>query len=328
MSQGEELLNTLSEEDISLYSANPDTEEHIVVGADRFITVPASLQRLAVQYDHNVETVTFDCPRYWDGLDMSKLVVVINYIRPDGQTGSYPATNIRVDETDTNSMHFDWTIDWHVTEAFGNLTFLVCIRKSDEDGNDINHWNSELNTTAKISKGLDCEGTIADRYPSLVTQLLTRLGTVESKVGTYDSDIANLKAKGGTHDLEIDALNAQTDDLYSMAIDLQGRVGTLEEGCGTAPEVDLSAIEADISTLKTDVEGIKTTDETQQASIDGLTTRLDEMSLATTGLDFAGWNDGSFVETLSDGSTITHTVEFDAEGNVTKVGGISIGGLA
>lgn len=327
MSQGEELLNTLSEEDISLYSANPATEEHIVVGADRFITVPASLQRLAVQYDHNVETVTFDCPRYWDGLDMSQLVVVINYIRPDGQTGSYPATNIRVNETDTNIMHFDWTIDWHVTEAFGNLTFLVCIRKSDGEGNDINHWNSELNTTAKISKGLDCEGTVADRYPSLITQLLTRIGTVEETVSTYDSDIANLKAKDSTHDLEIDALNAQTDDLYSVTVDLQTEINALKEG-GSSSDVDLSGIEADISTLKTDVEGIKTTDETQQTSIDDLTTRLDEMTLTTTELDFTSWNDGSFAETLSDGSTITHTVEFDEEGNVTKVGGISIGGLA
>ena len=222
MSQGEELLNTLSEEDISLYSANPATEEHIVVGADRFITVPASLQRLAVQYDHNVETVTFDCPRYWDGLDMSQLVVVINYIRPDGQTGSYPATNIRVDDADESTMHFDWTIDWHVTEAFGNLTFLVCIRKSDAEGNDINHWNSELNTTAKISKGLDCEGTVADRYPSLITQLLTRLGTVEETVDGYSNDIYALQVKDAFLDSEI----AQIDEMY---IELEERVSTIEE---------------------------------------------------------------------------------------------------
>ena len=57
----------------------PNLEEHIKIGLDRHITVPESLKRIAVQYDHNVETVTFDCPRYWDGHDMSKMTVYINY---------------------------------------------------------------------------------------------------------------------------------------------------------------------------------------------------------------------------------------------------------
>ena len=56
----EELLDSLSEEEISAYTADSATEEHIVVGADRFITVPDSLKRIAVQFDHNIETVTFD----------------------------------------------------------------------------------------------------------------------------------------------------------------------------------------------------------------------------------------------------------------------------
>ena len=64
MSQAEELLDSISVDDIALYTADPETEEHIVVGSDRFITVPNSLKRIGVQYDHNIETVTFDCPRY------------------------------------------------------------------------------------------------------------------------------------------------------------------------------------------------------------------------------------------------------------------------
>ena len=39
-------------------------EPHIVIDDDRYIAVPKKLRRLAVQHDHNVETVTFDCPRY------------------------------------------------------------------------------------------------------------------------------------------------------------------------------------------------------------------------------------------------------------------------
>ena len=56
------------------------SEEHIIIGRDRYITVPEGLKRIAVQYDHNVETVTFDCPRYWDEHDLSTMNIYINYI--------------------------------------------------------------------------------------------------------------------------------------------------------------------------------------------------------------------------------------------------------
>lgn len=172
MSRAEELLNTLAGDDSSpvLRLANPETEPHIVVGDDRFITVPKELRRIAVQFDHDVETVTFDCPRYWDGLDMSQLFVYINYMRKDRITGSYKATNVTVDETDSNIMHFDWTISKNVSQVKGELRFLVCIKKADEEGNEVNHWNSELNTEMYVSEGLETGEAIAARYPDIILQ--------------------------------------------------------------------------------------------------------------------------------------------------------------
>lgn len=172
MSRAEELLNTLAGDDSSpvLRLANPETEPHVVVGDDRFITVPKELQRIAVQFDHDVETVTFDCPRYWDGLDMSQLFVYINYMRKDRITGCYKATNVTVDETDSNIMHFDWTISKNVSQVKGELRFLVCIKKADEEGNEVNHWNSELNTQMYVSEGLETGEAIAARYPDIILQ--------------------------------------------------------------------------------------------------------------------------------------------------------------
>ena len=170
MSKAEKLLNGLSESDISLQSANPETEPHIVIGDDRFISVPVELRRIAVQYDHDVETVTFDCPRYWDDLDMSKLSIYINYMRKDREVGLYKATDISIDAANDKIMHFNWTISHNVTEAVGSLKFLICIKKSDADGNEVNHWNSELNTEMYISEGLEVESGIFDPYPDLIAQ--------------------------------------------------------------------------------------------------------------------------------------------------------------
>lgn len=181
MSQAEELLDSLPENDISTYTAEPTTEGHIIVGSDRFITVPEELKRIAVQYDHDVETVTFDCPRYWDGLDMSKMKVYINFMRKDGVPGCYLSETVTVDDADSNIMHFDWTISRHVTEVKGELAFLVCVKKVDLDtAEEINHWNSELNQEMYISEGLECMESIVNSYPDIITQLLLRMEYTES----------------------------------------------------------------------------------------------------------------------------------------------------
>ena len=180
MSQASELLNSLTVDEIETYTVDPSVEPHIVVGSDRYITVPEELKRIAVQFDHDVETVTFDCPRYWDGLDMSEMKVYVNYMRADKVRGMYWAKNVTVDEADNSIMHFDWTISSNVTLVPGMLTFLICIKKTDENGYEENHWNSELCDTMTISQGLECEEVIMDLHPDIITDLLTRMDYVET----------------------------------------------------------------------------------------------------------------------------------------------------
>lgn len=173
MSQADELLNSLSSDDISLYAvgATPE-EEHIVISDDRVITVPDSLKRIAVQWDHDIETVTFDCPRYWDGHDLSTMAIYINHLCPSGALGCTIATNVYVDESNTNLMHFDWTISECVTMAEGYITFLVCAKTQDEDGTNRHHWNSEINKEMFVSEGLELPSDFMETHPDVLTQVL------------------------------------------------------------------------------------------------------------------------------------------------------------
>ena len=151
-------------------------EPHIVIDSDRTIKIPNSLKRLAVQHDHNIETVTFDCPRYWDNHDMSKMAVYINYMLSDGYTDSYPVDNVTVDG---DVMHFTWTISRNVTHVSGVINFLVCVKNTDDEGNEVNHWNSELCQDAYISKGMENEEIGALEQTDLITSLLLRMDSVE-----------------------------------------------------------------------------------------------------------------------------------------------------
>ena len=164
MSKAEGLLESLSTDNSGIL------EPHIIIDKKRKVSVPDELKRIAVQHDHNIETVTFDCPRYWDGNDMSQSRICVNYKRPDGDLGSCVAGNVIVDDTDQSIMHFDWMISQDVTVKDGSLTFLVCIKKIDADtGEEINNWHSELNTEMYISKGLECDKIVNGAYSELVS---------------------------------------------------------------------------------------------------------------------------------------------------------------
>lgn len=176
MSDAYEALMDMTDDQVATYTIDPSTEGHIVVGPDRFVTVPESLKRIGVQYDHKIETVTFDCPRYWDGHDMSQMHIYINFRAANGEIGGYIAQNISVDG---DIMHFDWTITKDVTQAAGKIAFLVCVKKSDVEGNEENHWNSELCMDMYVSEGLESEPTLEDYDPIVITQLLTRMDRVE-----------------------------------------------------------------------------------------------------------------------------------------------------
>ena len=170
--------------------------EHVVVGSDRYITVPESLQKIGVQFDHNAETVTFDCPRYWDGHDLSTMKIYINYMRPNDSFGAYLCSDAEIDSMDNTIMHFNWIISGHVTEFAGPLSFLVCICDVDQNGDATTHWNSELNTQMYISSGMKCRDAILGRYPDIITQLLNRMDSVEA---VFAPTVEITEIQGGHH---------------------------------------------------------------------------------------------------------------------------------
>lgn len=173
MSEIDKMLDNVSDDDIALYlTGETPEEEHVVIDNDRKIIVPDSLKRIAVQHDHDIETVTFDCPRYWDGHDLSKMMVYVNHLCPSGALGCTVATNVTVDSTNSDIMHFDWTISECVTMAEGHITFLVCAKTQDEDGTNRHHWNSEICRDMYVSEGLELPDDFMEAYPDVLTQVL------------------------------------------------------------------------------------------------------------------------------------------------------------
>lgn len=217
MATAEELLAAI---------AASEVEEHIAIGLDRVVTVPAALKAIAVQHDHNIETVTFDCPRYWDGHDFSKMSIYVNYRNAKGEVGQYPVTNVTVDSSNSNIIHFDWTVSEYVTRAKGKISFLVCIYTTDSDGMKQRHWNSRLNQDMEVLEGLELDGDIIyDQNPDIIENMLARIETLEALGGI------------GSGSLPADAMSANVYDPQGKRTDIFKYVDDkVAEGGGNSGE--------------------------------------------------------------------------------------------
>ena len=153
MSLAENLLNSLDETAYqnSRIAGSGYEEAHIVVNADRSITVPPELQQIAVTGDKDVETVTFDCTRYWDGNDLSTFSIFLYYSLPDGVKGVFKPNAIYLSD---DYYSFDWTIGSELTHREGTIAISLVARQTDADGNVLKQWGSFPNSEMKIVAGL------------------------------------------------------------------------------------------------------------------------------------------------------------------------------
>ena len=294
MSQADALLASLAE------TTSASSEAYIVIGEDRFITVPDSLKRIAVQYDHNIETVTFECPRYWDNHDMSQMKIYINYMRPNETTGQYLAQNV---VAKAQKMYFDWTISRNVTQYKGKLSFLVCIKKTDDEGNEENHWGSELNRDLYISEGLECTQTVISRYPDIITQLLTRMDEVEA-IATPEA----MQAYADTwleenHDrilAEIETKGADT--LASIPEDYTTAANDAEEAVRTKGDAVVCSAEGELITVSDSSD-----DYLRGLKIYGRTTQV-----TTTGKNLLDCSEPS----VTNEGNVKYTCEYDSHGSL------------
>lgn len=258
MTKAEELLNSLDETDESLYpeaveeepaepvrlaalyasTATETDEPHVVIFDDRSMYVPDSIKKIGVQFDHDVNLIRFDCPRYSDGVDLYPMQFYVNYIRPDGTPGAYHVEDVTIDKNDSTILHFSWHVLRHATEYQGNLTILICVKETDDSGNLEHHWNTELNSDFYLSEGLVCDDVILAEYQDIITQLLTEMDVVKA--------IATPEAMQGYANAWLNQYGAET----VRSVEQKG-----QEVLASIPE-DYTQLSNDVNELKGDLDDL------------------------------------------------------------------------
>ena len=153
---------------------------------------------LSVQYDHSAEVIYFELPRYYDGMDLSTTVGVVQYINADGRAGIYciPYFDIVTKETE-GKIIFPWGLAGLATAAAGKIKFNFCFYTISED-----RFTYKLNTQAQtglILHGLDIDDLADDEEfkaglaylnePDAYRRILQELTTNFRDTATYWIDV-------------------------------------------------------------------------------------------------------------------------------------------
>ena len=198
MSLAEEMLATMPlSDDSSTYSA--DEEPHIVINKSRQAIVPNELKTIAVTGDKNIETVTFDCVRYWDGNDLSTFAIFLNYVLPDLTTGTYIPEKITTTDGD-EFYHFDWQIKNNITAKSGKISFAVTAVSTKPNSAGVHildkKWSSLPNGDCSIALGLDLSNVPSEKESSdVLAQMSAILEQIQSNTGKQIDEVVENQKK-------------------------------------------------------------------------------------------------------------------------------------
>lgn len=186
-----------SNSSISLMMMNPDEEPIIQIDADlRTITIPEALKNIAVVGDHLSETIYFNCPRYFDGEDLSNHTCIIRFINAGNEYGESEAVDLEPEET---TIKFGWAIDNQATKYSGDIDFTV---QFETTNNGIQYQWQTTPATLTILPALDIDSTISGNNETLFRALSNQVADLQKSVNTLQEYV-----------LDTSAINSQIENL-------------------------------------------------------------------------------------------------------------------
>ena len=178
----EQLLADASAARLSGAARTASDELLIIDPETRQIAVPENFL-LGVESDQNVERVRFQCPKIvGDNIDLSMLHIYVNYRNANQEVSSYWCQDV---EVEGDNITFSWLVSRAATMYQGETIFIVCAKKSDEEGNLTNEWNTTIPAHGGIVlEGLEPDPRLEQQYPDVIEQILTELDTIKAGGGS------------------------------------------------------------------------------------------------------------------------------------------------
>ena len=204
------------------YSVNSTSidlsRSHCAIDVDkRKISIPREIRFFATQYEHDVNTIIFECDRYVRDVDLLTQAGVIEFINGSMKTGNvgfYPITEI--DSSRPDKIAFTWRIYNDTTQIAGPLYFAVRFYSINDQGTSFLHNFVTLPATTMILDTLDTESNPnLEIVPSLLAAWLEKMNQISSEADSAinavleSAKLAEAYAQGRIDMPEFAELNAK-----------------------------------------------------------------------------------------------------------------------
>lgn len=234
MATADEVLSTMSTSDATTASV-------CTIDADtRVITVPEQYKLIGVESDEKVMRLPFKCPKVvGDDIDLSTLTLYINYANANEDFNSYLIDDVTVDG---DYITFSWQLFRSVTAYKGNISFIVCAKIADSDGNLTTEWNTTVCKDCYVVEGLEGTAVSEEETADLLQQYLQCLNEAKTAVSSANS------AKSGLQGTINDSVTAKS-NLSGVITQATQAQGNLNSAVSTANDALQSLAAEDASAL-------------------------------------------------------------------------------
>lgn len=135
-----------------------DTDNHFIIDPVTRTIVNKSGKLVLIQYDHNSERFTFECPRYIEKHDMSLCNrVEIHFINTgtgsSRSSGVYEIKDLHISPDNSNTVICSWLISQDATRYVGKLNFAIRFECVENDTIEY-AWNTGIYSDIAISKSI------------------------------------------------------------------------------------------------------------------------------------------------------------------------------
>lgn len=147
------------------------------------VTVDSSQVNLT--QENNSQFIPFKMPRYYDGIDLSQMLISIHYVNESNQDMSCRAVNVCYSDSE---IRFGWLVDNYATAKAGKLSFEILITGS---VNSLDYtFRTMPNDKLKVVESLSGEGTIEpengwDSYITIVTGYVSAAQKAAQQASEY-----------------------------------------------------------------------------------------------------------------------------------------------
>lgn len=165
----------------------PIPDDETILKIDLNARTIESPEFLSTEYDHDAETLFFECDRFYDNVDLATMCCVVQYVNANNDSRIYPVPFYdTITKSDENKLLIPWQISGEVTRKSGIVQYALRFYAIDVD-NQIFTYN--LNTQparSEVLHGMETKNEeIYDYEAEFKDDILYRLSRLEGAYNLY-----------------------------------------------------------------------------------------------------------------------------------------------